>query len=129
MTVPDRVTLITLGVADVAAATGFYEGLGWQRSGASTPDVTFFRTGGTVVALWGAEELAADAGLPGAGLDRPAEHGRRRVVLAINVASPAEVTDWGGYNGYFADPDGHLWEVAHNPFWPLRDDGSVELPD
>jgi predicted lactoylglutathione lyase len=150
MPVPARVSLVTLGVRDVSAATAFYAALGWPSSGASTPEVTFFHTGGVVVALWGRADLAADAGLDLAGDgdgDGPAARGR--IALAINVGSRAEVddalaaavaaggtvaraavaTDWGGYNGYVADPDGHLWEIAHNPGWPLRPDGSVALPD
>jgi predicted lactoylglutathione lyase len=143
--VPPRVSLVTLGVADVARAAAFYAALGWRASGASTPEVVFFHTGGVVVALWGEGDLAADGGAAGQAAPAP---GFRGSALAINLASaaevdaaldaavaaggtlarPAQATDWGGYNGYFADPDGHLWEVAHNPFWPLRDDGSVELP-
>jgi predicted lactoylglutathione lyase len=150
MPVPARVNLVTLGVRDVSAATAFYAALGWSSSGASTPEVTFFHTGGVVVALWGRDDLAADAGLGAAGSGEGDGDGARgRIVLAINVASRAEVddalaaaveaggtvaraaeaTDWGGYNGYVADPDGHLWEVAHNPGWPLRSDGSLALPD
>lgn len=146
MTVPARVTLVTLGVADVARAATFYEALGWRRSSASTEEVAFFRTAGAVLALWGARDLAADAGLPAA----PApDAGFRGMALAINVESAAEVdraleavasaggrivkaaaeTDWGGYSGYFADLDGHLWEVAHNPFWPLEANGSIALPE
>jgi uncharacterized protein len=147
MTVPARVSLVTLAVADVARSTAFYEALGWRASPASVPgDVTFLRTAGAILALWGAADLAADTGvdaaegMPGAGF--------RGVALAINVASEAEVdaafaaaaaagavivkppvrTDWGGYSGYFADPDGHTWEVAHNPGWPLGPDQLPRLP-
>ncbi|MCL4294010.1 MAG: VOC family protein [Acidimicrobiia bacterium] len=143
MTLPARVNLVTLGVADVARATAFYEALGWRRSRASEPAVTFFHTGGPVVALFGDADLAADAGMPATPL--PAFRG---VALAVNVADPAAVdralddavaagatlvkaatrADWGGYSGYFADPDGHLWEVAHNPGFPLDDDGAIVLP-
>jgi len=127
-----RISLITLGVGDVAAAARFYEeGLGLPRR-ESPPDVAFFPLAGTWLALYGRAALAEDAGLPAEG------SGFRGVALAHNVASEAEVDAvfeqavaaggslvkrpqrafWGGYSGYFADPDGHLWEVAHNPhFW------------
>ena len=145
MSVPQRYSLVTLGVADVAASTAFYERLGWRRSSASMEgDVTFIDTPGGILGLWSAHELARDAGSPGA--DPPT--GFRGIALAINVGSPAEVddaiaawvaaggtltrvaapTDWGGYSGYVADPDGHLWELAHNPFWPLDDRGMPTLP-
>jgi catechol 2,3-dioxygenase-like lactoylglutathione lyase family enzyme len=138
-----RVTLVTLGVADMARARGFYERLGWRAHASSNPDVTFFDAGSLVVGLFGHAALAADAGVaPG---PVPSFRG---VSLALNLRSPAEVdatmreavaagaaetkpaqpTFWGGYAGYFADPDGHLWEIAHNPFWPLDADGRVRLP-
>ncbi len=145
MTVPNAVSLITLGVADVEAAAAFYERLGWRRSSASVAgDVAFFATTtGAVVGLWGSGDLAADARAT-----PPAPGTFRGVALAINCASreetdavlaaaaaagatvpkPAEATEWGGYSGYFADPDGHVWEVAHNPFWPLDDAHRVTLP-
>jgi uncharacterized protein len=142
--VPARVSLITLGVADVARSTAFYQALGWEASPASVPgEVTFFRTAGAILAIWGAGELAADALAP----DAPGP-GFRGVSQAVNVGSEAEVdaafataaaagavivkapvrTDWGGYSGYFADPDGHVWEVAHNPGWPLGPDQLPQLP-
>jgi predicted lactoylglutathione lyase len=144
---PTSISLVTLGVGDVAAATAFYERLGFTRSAASVDgEVSFFGTpGGAILAVWSADELAADAQQqPPRG---PA--GFRGVALALNVASreavdgalrlaeqagatipkPAVATDWGGYSGYFADPDGHLWEVAHNPGWPLDDRGLPQLPD
>jgi catechol 2,3-dioxygenase-like lactoylglutathione lyase family enzyme len=139
------VSLITLGVRDVAASTRFYELLGFERSSSSVAgEVSFFRAPGSILALWGAAELAADADVaPRLG------DAFRGVALAINVASPADVdaalaeaqaagavitrparsVEWGGYNGYFADPDGHVWEVAHNPFWRLDDQGLPQLPD
>ena len=143
MTVPARITLVTVGVANVARATAFYETLGWRKSSASTDDVSFFHTAGSVLALYPAESVTGDAGLPS---------GRREpgaVELAINVESEAEVdrvldevasaggtilvrgtrADWGGYTGHFADLDGHPWEVAHNPGFPLREDGTVTLPE
>lgn len=139
-----HVSLITLGVDDLDRATAFYEAWGWRRSSASVAGVVAFLDGGTVaLGLFGREDLAADAGV---GIGAPGEHGS--VALAMNLASPDEVddalrsaaaaggrvtrpaaaTEWGGYSGYVRDPDGHLWEVAHNPGFPLRDDGSVELP-
>lgn len=136
-----RVSLITLGVADLARARGFYEGLGWVTHAAPEDDVVFFQTGCFVVALWSRVELADDSGVEDSG-------GWGGITLAHNVASPAEVdaviaeaeragaviaragaeTFWGGYSGVFIDPDGHPWEVAHNPSWTLDDDGSVRLP-
>jgi uncharacterized protein len=138
--VEQRITAITLGVADVRAARAFYEALGLTRT-AGDDDVTFFQAGGMVLALWGRGRLAEDSVVDDAG-------GWGGVTLAHNVRSPAEVdavlaeakaagarigregaeTFWGGYSGVFVDPDGHPWEVAWNPGWPLRDDGSVELP-
>jgi uncharacterized glyoxalase superfamily protein PhnB/ketosteroid isomerase-like protein len=134
------VSLITLGVADVGRARRFYESLGWEGE---SPDgeVVFFQTGGSVLALWSRALLAADSG---AGSDPGGWGG---VTLAHNVGSPGEVdevlsraaaagatvvragapTSWGGYAGLFADPDGHRWEVAHNPAWELAADGSVRL--
>ena len=135
-----RVSLITLGVADVQRARAFYERLGWTTKAASDDDVVFFQAGGLVVALWGRQELAADSGVRDT-------RGWGGVTLAHNVASPAEVaatlaeakaagatipragadTFWGGYSGVFVDPDGHPWEVAHNPGWTVHDDGRTTL--
>lgn len=134
-----RVSLITLGVADVDRARRFYEALGW--SGESPDgDVVFFQAGGMIVALWGRGKLADDSAV-----DDPGGWGG--VTLAHNVASPQDVdavlaqaesagarigrpggtTFWGGYSGVFVDPDGHPWEVAHNPGWVLGEDGSIRL--
>jgi catechol 2,3-dioxygenase-like lactoylglutathione lyase family enzyme len=145
MTVPSRVNLVTLGVADVEAAATFYERLGWHRSSASVPgDIAFFALGPVVLGLFGWSDQAKDAGLPEA-VPGPF----RGFALSINMASEAEVdaviaaaveaggtllkpavrAEWGGWSGYFTDPDGNPWEVAFNPGWPLRDDGSVALPD
>jgi uncharacterized protein len=139
MTIPARISLVTLGVSDVTRSTQFYAGLGWPLSSSSVPgQVSFFRTAGGLLGLFGVDDLAADAHQPEVG-----PSGFRGVSLAINCASrdevdeafrtaeaagatiikPAEATDWGGYSGYFADPDGHAWEIAHNPGWPLGDDG------
>jgi catechol 2,3-dioxygenase-like lactoylglutathione lyase family enzyme len=136
-----RVSLITLGVADVRRAADFYGALGWSDSYRPTDDVVFFQAGCMVLALWGREELAQDSGVTDAG-------GWGGIALAYNAASPQDVdavleearaagatiaregaaTFWGGYSGLFIDPDGHPWEVAHNPAWTLREDGSVKLP-
>lgn len=136
-----RVTLITLGVADLAAARAFYGRLGWvEHSG--TDGVSFYQMHGCLLGLFGLADLAADQGRPGADL------GTGAVTLAQNFATEAEVDAayaaalaaggtalkapekvfWGGYSGYWADPDGHVWEVAMNPFWPLNADGSLTLP-
>jgi len=138
--VEQRVSLVTLGVGDLGRARAFYEALGWTTGAAPGDEVVFFQAGGMVVALWGRAELAEDSGVEDAG-------GWGGVTLAHNVRSPAEVdavlaeaaaagatvtkpgaeTFWGGYSGAFTDPDGHAWEVAHNPHWTLADDGSVSL--
>lgn len=136
-----RISLITLGVTDMARSRAFYETLGWHASPQSNDDVTFFQAGGSIFGLYGRAALAADAtvqdtavGFRGVSL---AYNGRDRAevdsVLAEAVAAgatlikAAEEVFWGGYSGYFADPDGHLWEVAHNPFWTIGDDGSIIL--
>ena len=144
MAVPPRVSLVTLGVSDVARSTLFYKALGWPLSSASVPgEVSFFKTAGGLLALWDKEALAADAGLPaavaipgGAALAMNLDS-REQVDAALVAATaagarilvPGRETEWGGYNGYFADPDGHLWEVAFNPFWPIGRDGRPTLPD
>lgn len=139
---PQRLTLVTLGVADVPASRFFYERLGFEAAGIEDESVTFFQLGGTVLALFGREPLATDAGVPHDG------SGFRGVSLAINLASEAEVDEalqhaeacgakiaqparkvfWGGYSGYFSDPDGHLWEIAYNPLCPLDEHGHMQLP-
>ncbi|WP_373355015.1 VOC family protein [Pseudoroseicyclus sp. CXY001] len=140
---PQRVTLITLGVADPAAAEDFYAALGWEPHPRSGGGVTVYQMNGMALALFGREALAADQGRPGAALGTGAMalaqyHGSRDAVDAAfetavsagatALKAPAE-TAWGGYLGYFADPDGHVWELAHNPFWPLAGDGALWLPD
>ena len=136
-----RLSLVTLGVADLERARRFYEeGLGWRRGNAHA-EVVFFQIGGAVLALWSRDALAADARLPGVG------NGFGGIALAHNTRTRAEVdqvlaeaeaagatilkraeeASWGGYSGYFADPDGHPWEVAWNPEWTLLEDGSVRL--
>jgi uncharacterized protein len=138
-----RLSLITLGVADVGRAREFYEALGWRPDGGvddETDRVVFFQAGGMIVALWSRDKLADDSGVEDGG-------GWGGVTLAYNVRSPAEVdavidearaagariarpgaeTFWGGYSGAFVDPDGHPWEVAHNPGWKVNEDGSTTL--
>jgi uncharacterized protein len=139
-----HVSLITLGVEDLARASAFYEALGWHRSDASVEGtIAFLRGGAIVLALFGRGELAEEAGV-----DLPPA-GPGPVALAMNVEAEATVdatlataeaaggritsaarrAEWGGYSGYFCDPDGHLWEVAHNPTFRLLGDGRVVLPD
>ena len=141
---PPRVSLVTLGVADVARARAFYEAIGWSSRAEQGADVVFFQSGGMVLALWGRAELAQDSGVSDGG-----QGAFGGITLAHNVASPDEVrreidaaraagatitrepaeTFWGGYSGVYCDLDGHPWEVAHNPHWRLGDDGSVSLAD
>ena len=136
-----RVSLITLGVRDLARARAFYRALGWSSSAAPADDVVFFQAGCMVVALWDRARNAEDSTVTDSG-------GWGGVTLAHNVRSPAEVdavieearragatigrepaeTFWGGYSAVFIDPEGHPWEVAHNPSWTVGDDGSVRLP-
>jgi len=142
MGVQARVSVITLGVADVPRARSFYQALGWPLSGEPQDGVAFFKNAGSRLALYSREAMAAEAGRAAA---PPGSIGvaltinlesRERVdeALAAAVAAggtllrPAEERFWGGYSGYFADPDGHAWEVAHNPFWPIGEDGLPELP-
>ena len=135
-----RLSLVTLGVRDLARARAFYEALGWKTGAKPDDDVVFFQSGGMIVALWGREQLAEDSAVQDGG-------GWGGVTLAHNVRSPEEVdavlaeaeragamiprpggkTFWGGYSGVFVDPDGHPWEVAHNPSWTIAEDGSVRL--
>lgn len=139
---PQRVTLITLGVRDLSRARAFYETLGWTESPRSQESIAFYQMNGLALGLFGLEGLAKDQGREGATL------GFGATTLAQNFATEAEVDAaftlalsaganalkapekvfWGGYSGYYADPDGHVWEVAHNPFWPLNEDGSLTLP-
>jgi catechol 2,3-dioxygenase-like lactoylglutathione lyase family enzyme len=137
-----RLTVVTLGVSDLARSRAFYEALGWQSASPPELGVVFFQSGGMVLALWDRVSLAEDSGVTLAS-------GPGDVTLAQNVGEPAEVdallarasragavisrpggeTFWGGYSGVFLDPDGHPWEIAHNPHWALAPDGSVTLPD
>lgn len=135
-----RISLVTLGVRELAAARRFYEALGWRSPTSADADTVFFQTGGIVVALWGRAELAEDSCVIDGG-------GWGGITLAHNVRSPAEVdavlveaaaaggrvaragapTFWGGYSGLFLDLDGHPWEVAHNPFWAVTEEGRTLL--
>lgn len=137
-----RISLVTLGVADLARARGFYEALGWR--GQTVQETVFFRAGGQAVVLWARHEVAADAAVADDG-----DSGFGGIALAHNVRSREEVdrvmaeaaaagatvtkapaeTFYGGYAGFFRDLDGHVWEVAHNPGFPLAEDGSLVLPD
>jgi hypothetical protein len=138
-----RLTLVTLGVTDLARSRAFYEAWGWTASSASQPGVVFFQANGLALALFGRKALAEDAHVE----DRPT--GFAAISLAYNTHSKAETDEvfsrviaagarslkppqtvfWGGYSGYFADPDDHLWEVAWNPSFPLDDAGHLFLPD
>jgi len=137
-----RVSLITLGVTDLGRAREFYERLGWV--GQEVEETVFVQAGSMALILWSREKLAADGGITDEGTD-----GFGGVALAHNVRSseevdeiistaraagaivtkPAGVTFYGGYSGYFTDPDGHAWEIAHNPGFPLAPDGSITIPD
>lgn len=135
-----RVSVITLGTTDIERARAFYEALGWTGT---SPDgeVVFIQAGGLVLALWSRSLLAEDSGTTDSGgwggvtlahnVDSPAAVDRAlddARSAGAHVARPAAPTEWGGYAGVFHDPDGHPWEVAHNPHWTLADDGSVGLP-
>jgi catechol 2,3-dioxygenase-like lactoylglutathione lyase family enzyme len=138
-----RISLVTLGVSDVGRSRRFYEALGWKASGASVEGTIFFQLGGMALSLFGRDALAEDAGLPSHG------SGFGGITLAQNVHSeeavdqllaeaeragarilkPAQRAFWGGYTGYFADPDGHPWEIAWNPGFTLETDGRLRLPE
>jgi len=138
---PQRVTLITLGVADLDRSRAFYAALGWTPT-RQQDGVVFYQINGMVLGLFGLKPLAADQGR------RDATLGTGAMTLAQNFATTSEVDAayaaalaagatalkapdkvfWGGYSGYYADPDGHVWEIAMNPYWPPNDDGSLTLP-
>lgn len=137
-----RISLVTLGVDDLDRAVRFYEAMGLKRNMNATDGVAFFQMGGLVLGLWGREHLATDAGISSG------RGGFSGVSLAYNTRTEAEVDEvldkaersggrivkpaqrafWGGWYGYFADTEGHLWEVAHNPDFPIAEDGSISLP-
>jgi len=141
MTVPNRISIVTLGVGDLARSTAFYESLGWEKSPASMPTITFFEMQGSVFGLYEWSALADDAKVPAEG------SGFRGVTLAMNLATVADVDEafaewvaagatpmvephtafWGGHSSYVADPDGHLWEIAHNPYARIGDDGRLVM--
>jgi len=138
-----RISIVTLGVADLNRSREFYERLGWRKSMAKSEGIVFFQAGGMALALYPRQELAKDAHLSSDG------QGFGGITLAFNTRNheevdsvlaeaqaagakllkPAQEAFWGGYSGYFSDPDGFLWEVAWNPFFPLAEDGSLKLPD
>jgi uncharacterized protein len=138
-----RVSLITLGVTDLKRSAEFYERLGWRRSMAKTEGITFFQAGGMALALYPRDELAKDATVA------PEGQGFSGITLAFNtrnrnevdsvleeakaagatILKPPQEAFWGGYSGYFSDPDGFLWEVAWNPHFPIAKDGSIRIPD
>jgi catechol 2,3-dioxygenase-like lactoylglutathione lyase family enzyme len=144
MTIPARLSIVTLGVADLARSIAFYEALGWERKSSSMDgSISWFGTADTTIGLFPWDELAEDARLPA---EPRARFGG--ITLAINVETPDEVAtalaaavaagatllkpatvaDWGGTSGYFADPDGHPWEIAYNPGFPIDADGRVRIP-
>jgi catechol 2,3-dioxygenase-like lactoylglutathione lyase family enzyme len=136
-----RISAITLGVRDLDRAVTFYRALGWAPVADENDDVFFFQAGGVVFALWGRDKLAEDSCVDDSG-------GWGGITLAYNVRSPAEVDEtieqarragatigrepgpafWGGHTALFIDPEGHPWEVAHNPGWAIAEDGSITLP-
>ena len=138
-----RISIITLGVDNLNISREFYECLDWRRSMANTEGIVFFQTGGMALALFPRRELAKDANIP------PEGHGFSGMTLAYNTRSreevdsllaqaqaagarilkPGQEASWGGYSGYFSDPDGFLWEVAWNPYFSMAPDGSLRLPD
>jgi catechol 2,3-dioxygenase-like lactoylglutathione lyase family enzyme len=140
--VEQRLSLVTLGVADLGRARRFYEALGWMTRAGPDDDVVFFQCGPLVVALWGREQLAEDTAVADSG-------GWGGITLAHNVRDPEAVdavlaearaagariarpgapTFWGGYSGVFVDLDGHAWEVAHNPHWVIAPDGGISIPE
>jgi catechol 2,3-dioxygenase-like lactoylglutathione lyase family enzyme len=137
-----RVSIVTLGVADLQRSREFYERLGWRRSMADAEDVVFFQTGCMALGLYPRDELAKDANIS------PDGGGFKGISLAYNARNreevdsvleeakaagatllkPAQDAFWGGYSGYFSDPEGFLWEVAWNPFFPIAEDGSIRIP-
>lgn len=143
MSVPGQLNIVTLGVADLPRSVAFYEALGWAKTKSSSEEIAWFRLAGCYLGLFPYDELAADAQL-----EASPRHPFGGFTLAINVSSPEEVLagltsaesagakivkpatkmDWGGFSGYFADPDGFPWEVCHNPNFPVLEDGTIEIP-
>lgn len=136
-----RLSIVTLGVAELERSRKFYERLGWRKANAKAEGIVFFQAGGMALALYPREELAKDANVSAAG------QGFAGITLAYNtrnraevdavlleasnagarILKPAQEAFWGGYSGYFADPDGFLWEVAWNPFFPIAEDGAIQI--
>ena len=146
MAVPARIHIVTLGVADLPRSVAFYGALGWERCASSNAGIAWFRTDGSYLGLFPRDHLAADAAVAADAAGPPGRFSG--VTLAINVPTeagvgaaldaavaagarllkPATRADWGGLSGYFAAPDGHAWEVAHNPFFPLDAEGRITIP-
>ena len=142
MGIAPNFTIVTLGVADLARSAAFYHALGWQQRGDTSAGITWFRTSGTWLGLFGWDDLAADMGVAS-----EASAHYRGLTLALNfndttsvdlalaaaveagarLVKPAERAEWGGYSGYFADPDGHIWEAAFAPGFPVSDEGTIEI--
>ena len=137
-----RLSLVTLGVTDLARATAFYEGLGWPRRVRAAEGIAFFQLGGLGLSLYPRAELAADAGVP---LQAAPSQGftlaynarsraevdavlARAAALGGRITQPAQDAAWGGYHGHVADPEGFLWEIAWNPGFPIAADGALCLP-
>lgn len=143
MSLAPNFSIVTLGVRDLQSSVSFYRALGWEQRGDASAGITWFRTSGTWIGLFGEDDLAADVGLPAE--PAPAFRG---ITLALNFADertvdaalsgavaagarlikPAERAEWGGYSGYFADPDGHLWECAFARGFPVAEDGTIDIP-
>jgi uncharacterized protein len=138
-----RVSIVTLGVADLQRSKEFYERLGWRRSMSNSEGIVFFQVGGMALALYPRSELAKDANISPGGdgfsgislayntrnrgeVDTTLEEAKR---AGAQILKPAQEAFWGGYSGYFSDPDGFLWEVAWNPFFAIAEDGSLRIPE
>jgi uncharacterized protein len=141
--VPANFAIVTLGVADLERSAGFYRDLGWEQRGDLSDGIVWFKTSGSWLGLFGYDELAADVGVEA----DPTQPAYRGITLAVNLPSesavdlafvrvvevggrvvkPATRAEWGGYSGYFADPDGHLWEIAYAPGFPVDADGRIEI--
>lgn len=134
---------MTLGVADIARSRAFYEALGWEAASSSSDEICWMKVEGSWLGLWDRSLLADDAGVPDAApgsfggitlalnLESPElvdEAMATAVAAGASVTQPAALVAWGIYRGYFADPDGHAWEVAHNPGFPIQPDGTIEIP-
>ncbi len=136
-----RISIVTLGTADMARSCAFWEAMGLQRRSRKSPGMAFFQLGGIALGLYPFDKLAEDCHLPGGPPSgsvtlcyNARDEAEVDAVLAAAVAAgatlhvPAHKAFWGGYSGYFLDPDGHPWEIAFNPFFPLADDGSLQIP-